>query len=129
MRILLLCAALLLAVPSAGIADDTASDTTDASAAVTDNGAAVTDTADGSQDGDVSRNEGAWQGKGGARQHHHQHGSQSGGSSQSSATCAQGYQTATCGDFTGCALPTWQCCPNSLNGGWQWADNSSACPI
>jgi hypothetical protein len=26
-------------------------------------------------------------------------------------------------------LPTWQCCPNSSNGGWQWADNSSACPI
>jgi len=129
MRILLLCAALLLAVPSAGIADDTTSDTTDASAAVTDNGAAVTGTADSSQDGDVSRNEGAWQGEGGARQHHHQHGSQSGGSSQSSATCVQGFQTATCGDFTGCALPTWQCCPNSSNGGWQWADNSSACPI
>ena len=128
MRILLLCAALLLAVPSAGIADDTTSGSTDTSAAVTDNSAAVTDSVDGSQDGDVSRN-GAWQGEGGSRQHHHRHGSQSGGSSQSSATCAPGYQTATCGDFTGCALPSWQCCPNSSNGGWQWADNSSACPI
>ncbi len=128
MRILLLCAALLLAVPSAGIADDTTNGSTDTSAAVTDNSAAVADSVDGSQDGDVSRNGGAWQGEVGSRQHH-RHGSQNGGSSQSSATCAQGFQTATCGDFTGCALPTWQCCPNSSNGGWQWADNSSACPI
>ena len=89
MRILLLCAALLLAGPSAGIADDTPSGATGAGAAVTD----------------------------------------SGGASQSTGVCAQGYQTATCGDFTGCALPSWQCCPNVSNSGWQWADNSSACPI
>jgi hypothetical protein len=89
MRILLLCAALLLAVPSAGIADDTTSGATDTSTAVTDSGSA----------------------------------------SQSGAVCVQGFQMATCGDFTGCASPTWQCCPNSSNGGWQWADNSSACPI
>jgi hypothetical protein len=122
MRNLLLGAVLLIAASSPGIADDAGNNAADP-------GVAVTDSADGSQDGDVSRNGGAWQGEGGSRQHHHRHGSQNGGSSQSSATCAQGFQTATCGDFTGCALPTWQCCPNSSNGGWQWADNSSACPI
>jgi hypothetical protein len=99
MRILLLSAALLLAVPSAGIADDTPSSATDTSTtdtSTTDTSTAVTD---------------------------------SGGGSQSTGACVEGFQTATCGSFTGCALPTWQCCPNSSNTGWQWADNSSACPI
>jgi hypothetical protein len=89
MRILLLSAALLLAVPSAGIADETTNSARDTSTAVTDSGDA----------------------------------------SQSSGACVQGFQTATCGSFTGCALPTWQCCPNSSNTGWQWADNSSPCPL
>jgi hypothetical protein len=102
MRILLLCAALLLAVPSAGIADDTTSGSTDASPAVTDGGGAVTDSGDGSQTGSAS---------------------------QTTATCVQGFEMATCGSFTGCAMTTWQCCPNSSNTGWQWADNSSPCPL
>lgn len=114
MRMLLLCAALLLAVPSAGIADDTTSGSPDTSAAVTDNSATVTDSGSASQNGNVSQNG---------------DNSPSGSVSQNVGACVQGFQTATCGDFTGCALPNWQCCPNSSNGGWQWADNSSPCPI
>lgn len=95
MRMLFLSAALLLAVPSAGIADDTPSSSTDASAAVTDSGDS----------------------------------SQTGSSTQSSGACVQGFQTATCGGFTGCAMPTWQCCPNGPNTGWQWSDASSGCPL
>lgn len=121
MRILVLCTALLLAVPSAGIADDTSSN-------AADGGVVATDVADGSQTGDAAPNGDDWQSEDGSR-HHHRRGSHNGGSSQSSATCATGFQTATCGAFTGCALPTWQCCPNNSNGGWQWADNGSACPI
>jgi hypothetical protein len=109
MRMLLISAALLLAVSSPGIADDTTSGSTDTSAAVTDNSAAVTDNSAPVTDNSTA--------------------SQSGGVSQNGGVCVQGFQTATCGDFTGCALPTWQCCPNSSTGGWQWADNSSACPI
>ncbi len=119
MRSLLLGAALLLAVSSPGIADDSQDNATDTSAAVTDNGG-------NSQNWSASQNEDAWQDGDGSR---HRHGSHSTGGSQNAGACVQGFQTMTCGSFTGCALPTWQCCPNSSNGGWQWADNSSACPI
>ena len=117
MRMLLLCAALLLAVPSAGIADDTTSGSPDASAAVTDNSAAVTDNSAAVPDNSVAvpDNSAAVPDNSGV--------------SQSAGACVQGFQTATCGGFTGCALPTWQCCPDSSNTGWQWADNSSSCPM
>ena len=102
MRMLLLCAALLLAAPSAGIADDATSGSPDNSAAVPDNSVAVPDNSVAAVDNS--------------------------GVSQNAGACVQGFQTATCGGFSGCALPNWQCCPNSSNGGWQWADNSSPCP-
>jgi hypothetical protein len=101
MRMLLLGAALLLAVPSAAMADDTTS-------GITDYGAAVTDTSGDSQNANSS---------------------QDGGVARNGNTCVQGFQTATCGDFTGCAKPSWQCCPNSSNTGWQWAEASSGCPL
>jgi hypothetical protein len=37
----------------------------------------------------------------------------------------------TCGSYTGCAKPSWQCCIDSSNpDAWQWSGDSSStgCP-
>ncbi|MCI0466711.1 MAG: hypothetical protein L0Y57_06860 [Beijerinckiaceae bacterium] len=39
-----------------------------------------------------------------------------------SPECEQGWTTKTCGNFTGCARPEWQCCPFQSSDGWQWSD-------
>jgi hypothetical protein len=36
--------------------------------------------------------------------------------------CVPGYETKTCGNYTGCALPEWVCCPFQSGEGWQWSN-------
>jgi hypothetical protein len=49
------------------------------------------------------------------------------GIAQDAPSCAPGWVTNTCADYTGCAQPDWVCCPDqSGDGGWQWGQGS--CP-
>ncbi len=36
--------------------------------------------------------------------------------------CAPGWVTKTCSNYTGCAMPEWECCPFQTGDGWQWSD-------
>ena len=36
--------------------------------------------------------------------------------------CVPGWETKTCGDYTGCAMPEWECCTFQSSDGWQWSD-------
>jgi hypothetical protein len=48
------------------------------------------------------------------------------GIAEDAPNCVPGWVTKTCGNFTGCAMPEWECCPLQSGDGWQWSDPGCA---
>lgn len=47
-------------------------------------------------------------------------------SADDAPSCEPGWETKTCGNFTGCAMPEWECCHMQSSDGWQWS--TPPCP-